>query len=287
MTIIKKYSFTFLILFLVCLLLQGLYSFYYYKFSFYIPHLDYYDYLANDKRNTSLNDIYNFIWNENGIVEYLQVLFLIIAIINFFKIFRNRTFYQTSSIFIYFIYLYFFGLIYFFLEEISYGQHIFNWSSPNFFINLNNQDETNLHNISNVFNELPRSLLIIWCSLSFIIVKIFEKNKKFKNISLFILPSKKLKKISVLILIFVMPDLVLKKLNLYVEYPILKTSVDYGYFGPYHIPLPVKTIENYELFNFFTFNYIRLSELHELLFCIYICMHIIYFNKYRFFKNSS
>lgn len=274
MTIIKKYSYTFLILLLVFLLLQGLYNFYYYKFSFYIPHLDYDDYLINGKDNTSLDYVYNFIWNENGIVEYLQVLFLIFAIINFFKILINRTFYQTSSIFIYFIYLYFLGLIYFFLEEISYGQHIFSWNTPDFLINFNNQGETNLHNVSNLFNELPRSLLLIWCSLSFIIVKKFEKNKDLKNIRLFIFPSKKLRKISFLILIFVLPDLVLKKLNLYMEYPL-------------HVHPPVEYIENYELFSFFTFNYIRLSELHELLFCFYICMHIVYFDKHKLIKNSS
>ena len=37
---------------------------------------------------------------------------------------------------------------------------------------INHQNETNLHNTSSVFNELPRNLLLIWCSLSFIFVKI-------------------------------------------------------------------------------------------------------------------
>tara|TARA_A100001388_G_scaffold74313_1_gene52732 strand:+ start:2355 stop:3173 length:819 start_codon:yes stop_codon:yes gene_type:complete len=272
MLILKKYSYTFLILLLVILLLQGLYNFYFYKVSFYIPFLNY--------KYTS--GISSFIWNENGIVEYLQVFLLIFAIVNFFKILINRTFYKTSSIFIYFIYLYFLGLIYFFLEEISYGQHIFGWNSHILFINLNHQGETNLHNISNLFNEWPRSLLIIWCSLSFIIVKKLEKNWKFKNLALFVFPSKKLKKISILILIFVLPDLVLKKLDLYVEYPSNNTT-EHVYFYPF----PVEYIENYELFNFFTFNYIKLSELQELLFCFYICMHIIYLDTFKFIKNSS
>tara|TARA_Y100000389_G_C17324754_1_gene444957 strand:+ start:78 stop:902 length:825 start_codon:yes stop_codon:yes gene_type:complete len=271
--ILEKYSYTFLKLFLVILLLQGLYNFYFYKVSFYIPFLDF-------KYSSYIS---SFIWLENGIVEYIQVFLLIFAIVNFFKILINRTFYKTSSIFIYFIYLYFLGLIYFFLEEISYGQHVFGWNSNDFFTNLNHQGETNLHNISNLFNELPRSLLIIWCSLSFIIVRKFEKYKELKNISLFIFPNKKLRKISVLILIFVLPDLVLKKLNLYVEYPINNSAEHVSSFYPY----PVEYIENYELFNFFTFNYIKLSELQELLFCFYICMHIIYLDTHKFIKNSS
>jgi hypothetical protein len=273
MNFIKKYSYNFLILLLLTLLLNGVYEFYFYKISFYIPFLEY-------KYSSAISTL---IWNESGVVEYLQVFFLLFTIINFFKILKYKPIYKTSSIFVYFIYLYFFGLIYFFLEEISYGQHIFNWKSQTFFINWNHQDETNLHNISNLFNELPRSLLLIWCSSSFIIIKKLEKNKKIINLTLFIFPSKKLKKISLLLLITVIPDLILKKLNLYVEYPINNSTEEVVSFYPY----PVEYIENYELFNFFTFNYVKLSELQELLLCFYICMHIIYIDKQKFIKNSS
>ena len=73
--------------------------------------------------------------------------------------------------------LYLLGLIYYFLEEISWGQYIFNWSTPYFFLNLNNQNETNFHNISNLFNQLPRNLVFIWSAFTFILVKLsFVKN---------------------------------------------------------------------------------------------------------------
>ena len=39
-----------------------------------------------------------------------------------------------------------------FFEEISWGQHIFRWQTPSFFSNLNHQNETNIHNISSLFN---------------------------------------------------------------------------------------------------------------------------------------
>ena len=71
-----------------------------------------------------------------------------------------------------FIIIYFLGILYFFLEEISWGQHFFGWQTPEFFSNINHQNETNIHNTSSLFNELPRNLLLIWCSLSFVFVKL-------------------------------------------------------------------------------------------------------------------
>ena len=79
------------------------------------------------------------IWNENGLVENLQILLLFFAIVNYIIFFKKKEIYNTSKFLIYFIYLYFLGLIYFFLEEISWGQQFFNWQSPEFFLNLNNQ----------------------------------------------------------------------------------------------------------------------------------------------------
>lgn len=41
-------------------------------------------------------------------------------------------------------------------EEISYGQAFFNWSTPDYWQNINNQQETNLHNTSRWLNQIPR-----------------------------------------------------------------------------------------------------------------------------------
>ena len=43
------------------------------------------------------------------------------------------------------------GLLFIFLEEISYGQHIFKWETPELFKPYNFQEETNVHNIFNPF----------------------------------------------------------------------------------------------------------------------------------------
>lgn len=272
----KYYNFNFYNLFLIFiffLLLEGFYSFYYYKISFYI-----------DIINFSYNsEISTFIWNENGLVEYLQIVFLFFSLVNLILFFKKKSIFNTSRFFNYFVYLYFSGLIYFFFEEISWGQQIFRWETPLFFNFINHQGETNLHNISNLFNEVPRSLLLIWCSLSFIFIKILYNYKNIKNITSFIFPNESLKKISYLIIIFVIPNLLIKKLNLYEGYPVNNSTSENLYFYPY----PIEYIESYEVISLATFNFIKLSELHELLFTFYILIHSFYIKKLNLIKNSS
>lgn len=49
--------------------------------------------------------------------------------------------------------------LYIALEEASYGQHMFGWEAEGLFLEVNKQQETNLHNISSWFNEKPRVIL--------------------------------------------------------------------------------------------------------------------------------
>lgn len=44
-------------------------------------------------------------------------------------------------------------------EEMSWGQHFFNWQTPDYWAQLNRQQETNLHNITDAFDKKPRLLL--------------------------------------------------------------------------------------------------------------------------------
>ncbi|NNM01226.1 MAG: hypothetical protein HKO62_10785 [Gammaproteobacteria bacterium] len=54
------------------------------------------------------------------------------------------------------------GCIYFAGEELSWGQHLFGWETPEALGRLNNQNETNLHNISTWLDQKPRLLLELW-----------------------------------------------------------------------------------------------------------------------------
>ncbi|MCB1562562.1 MAG: hypothetical protein KDJ75_03220 [Alphaproteobacteria bacterium] len=46
-------------------------------------------------------------------------------------------------------------------EEISWGQHLLKWSTPEYWTHLNDQGETNLHNTSSWLDQKPRLILLI------------------------------------------------------------------------------------------------------------------------------
>lgn len=46
-------------------------------------------------------------------------------------------------------------------EEMSWGQHFFNWQTPDYWAQINRQQETNLHNTMDLFDKKPRVLLEI------------------------------------------------------------------------------------------------------------------------------
>jgi hypothetical protein len=54
------------------------------------------------------------------------------------------------------------GIGFFLGEDMNWGQHLFGWQSPDFFLENNKELETNLHNISPVFNQWPRMVVRLW-----------------------------------------------------------------------------------------------------------------------------
>ena len=264
-----KIGFIALIIFTIFLLFEGFFWHYSSKLSYFcFDTLSFSTYCQDvhvHKKYTIFDSNrfgYNpLIWNERGLVETLQILFLIISIFYFFQIlvYKKR---EKKNLFYIGLIFYFVCLLYYLFEEISWGQHYIGWKSSNFFIEYNNQKETNLHNISNLFDQLPRALLSIWCSLSFVIIIIFRKFNSNEDYHIFILPSEKLKYISYLLLIFILPDLLL---NLF--------FADLDYTKTLQINLT-------DIIIFFSLNFIRLSEFQELLFTFYILNHSIFFKNY-------
>jgi len=61
------------------------------------------------------------------------------------------------------------GCVYFAGEEVSWGQHLFGWSTPEPVAAINRQGETNIHNIASLFNHRPRHLLELWVFVSVIV----------------------------------------------------------------------------------------------------------------------
>ncbi|MFL2886864.1 MAG: hypothetical protein ACJZ4H_02515 [Candidatus Pelagibacter sp.] len=260
-----KFRFIFFIIFTIFLLIEGFIYYFSYKLSYFCIDELAFTYhckteLIFDRSKSGFN---SYIWDENGIVEIIQILLLFFTLLILFKIIKISKQKILDKFFIYLLYLYFICLSYFFLEEISWGQHFINWESNNFFLKYNNQGETNIHNISNLFDQLPRGLLTLWCGLSFIIFKYLSKFSIKNEYLQFILPKKELKYVSFILIIFFVPDLIIDKLN----------------FHPGHANYTV-TINLAEIYDFISFNFIRLSEYQELIFTFYLYNHALFFIKY-------
>ena len=120
-----NFSLKIFIYLIILLLFEGLLHFYYYKISQILEFIPF-------KNKTGFN---SFIWSENGLVEFLQVIFLLISIIFLIKFFKKI--YKEISIFEnILIALYLSGILYYFFEEISWGQHLFGWQTPGFFFSI-------------------------------------------------------------------------------------------------------------------------------------------------------
>lgn len=69
------------------------------------------------------------------------------------------------------------GCIYIAGEEVSWGQHIFDWSTPEFWLERNDQFETNLHNTSSWLDQKPRLILFIGVMVGGLIIPALQKLK--------------------------------------------------------------------------------------------------------------
>ena len=197
---------------------------------------------------------------ENGFVETLQSLLLLISIYFLIITFKKI---GLKKIIKFFLSVKILALIYYFGEEISWGQHYFKWVSPEFFLDNNNQGETNLHNMSNLLDQLPRTLVTLWCSL--IPILFYFIKKKFTlnyEIKIIIIPTNQLLKISIIFLLIFLPDFFIDKLSLHSGHVINGKDIPEAVF-----------------WDIISLNFLRLSEVHELIFCFYFFVYSISLNR--------
>ncbi|MDG2471967.1 MAG: hypothetical protein P8M71_02505 [Pseudomonadales bacterium] len=86
------------------------------------------------------------------------------------------------------------GCVYFLGEEISWGQHLFNWSTPDAWLAVNDQQETNLHNTSALLDQVPRFLLTLGIVIGGLIYPVCVRNQQpgdsgFSSLLSLIMPS--------------------------------------------------------------------------------------------------
>jgi len=114
--------------------------------------------------------------SENGPHESLQFLCafagLIFALRSLFHIPPDQKPFLTGWIICFAL-----GCAYISGEEISWGQHIFEWGTPEFWSSVNDQNETNLHNTSSWLDQKPRLILFIGVIVGGLIIPALQKFK--------------------------------------------------------------------------------------------------------------
>lgn len=98
--------------------------------------------------------------SENGPIELLQwaviVLACVVAALTLAKVDSRKTPWLFAWVALALI-----SCLYVAGEEVSWGQHFLNWNTPAYWQSLNDQHETNLHNVSSWLDQKPRLILLI------------------------------------------------------------------------------------------------------------------------------
>lgn len=121
---------------------------------------------------------------EGGPIETLQFVFMVLAcLLGAYLLITAKNSFMKIWLAILLA-----GSIYIAGEEVSWGQHIFEWYTPEFWSSVNDQNETNLHNTSSWLDQKPRALLIIGMVVGGLIFPLLRRFKpavlpqKFSNI---------------------------------------------------------------------------------------------------------
>jgi len=107
----------------------------------------------------NINFFITYFKGESGIIENVTFFVLFFSIVAIFSVLKKLKKNSNLRNLFFIIIFFLIGLIYFAGEEISWGQQWFNWETNNFFKKINDQSETNFHNINSWFDQKPRLLL--------------------------------------------------------------------------------------------------------------------------------
>ena len=116
----------------------------------------------------------DLIGEENGIPDLATPIILIPAIVFGFRCHSLRERLPVPWLH-FWIMLTTITCIYFAGEEISWGQSFFHWQTPEAISRINDQHETNLHNMSSWFDQKPRLLLALGVLIGGIVLPLWRK----------------------------------------------------------------------------------------------------------------
>jgi len=114
---------------------------------------------------------------ELGLVENLTVLILLAATVGALYLIRNyrQVLHLVPRLFLFIFCL---GCIYFAGEEASWGQHWFGWETGEYFAEINDQQETNLHNTSKYLDRVPKGIVSFAIFLGGVAIPLYLRRKK-------------------------------------------------------------------------------------------------------------
>mgnify|MGYP001193349481 CR=1 FL=1 len=95
---------------------------------------------------------------ERGALEIAQFLILVTATVTGVRLLIHPVIRRTPGLLLWSS-LATFGVAYTAGEEISWAQHLVGWGTPDWWGGLNDQGETNFHNVSSWLDQKPRALL--------------------------------------------------------------------------------------------------------------------------------
>lgn len=113
---------------------------------------------------------------EGGIIENVTVVVLIPAILIAVYIVSQRRYLPAGWMFVWYALI---GLacFYFAGEEASWGQHWFGWETPDGLKELNDQGETNFHNMSSWLDQKPRLIVELAALFGGVVLPIWRSYK--------------------------------------------------------------------------------------------------------------
>ena len=115
-----------------------------------------------------------WLYHESGAIEWVTVAFLLVGIVAALGALRFAAGRGARWLRAWVVLL-LLGAVYFAGEELSWGQHVFQWSTPEQWQRLNDQQETNLHNVHALFDQLPRALLTLGALVGGIAVPLYRR----------------------------------------------------------------------------------------------------------------
>lgn len=115
-----------------------------------------------------------YFYGEYGLVEGFQETNLLISLILAIVIFCRLKSTESKWLKIW-IGIAIASCFYILVEEISWGQKFFQWNTPEKWAELNTQSETNFHNMSQLLNRVPRSILEVGILVGGLVIPAFLK----------------------------------------------------------------------------------------------------------------